>query len=57
MNEYIDVRGTWPVYFNGFIAVELIGLRRGITLEGARTFARIFCRQLRLELILVMSRN
>jgi len=36
MNEYIDVRGAWPVYFNGFVAVELVGFNRNITVEEAR---------------------
>lgn len=36
MNEYIDVRGPNPVYFNGMIAVELVGFTRDVTLQVAR---------------------
>ena len=32
MAEYIDVRGPWPVYVRGLIAVVLVGAPRDITL-------------------------
>jgi hypothetical protein len=34
--DYIDVRGVWPVYINGFITVELVGEDRNITIGRAR---------------------
>lgn len=34
--EYVDVRGVWPLYVQGTVAVELRGKRRDITLEDAR---------------------
>lgn len=34
--EYVDVRGVWPLYVQGQVAVELRGKRRDITLEDAR---------------------
>jgi len=40
--EYIDVRGAWPVYFNGFIAVELIGEKRNITVQEARNINEVY---------------
>jgi len=35
MNEYIDVRGVWPVYIKGIIAITLEGCDRSITVAGA----------------------
>jgi len=35
-NDYVDVRGVWPTYINGMIAITLVGKRHGITLEDAR---------------------
>lgn len=37
MNEYIDVRGAWPVYFNGFLSYELINFTRDVPLHIARS--------------------
>lgn len=37
MNEYIDVRGPWPVYFNGYVGIELVGMPRNVTLFEAQT--------------------
>lgn len=36
MNEYIDVRGAYPVYFRGFIAYRLEEESRDITIADAR---------------------
>lgn len=36
MKDYVDVRGVWPTYINGMIAVTLVGKSRGITIEDAR---------------------
>jgi hypothetical protein len=36
MPDYVDVRGVWPVYVRGQIAVELRGKHRSISLEDAR---------------------
>jgi hypothetical protein len=38
--EYVDVRGAYPVYINGLIAVRLEGKDRGISLEDAREVAQ-----------------
>lgn len=35
-NEYIDVRGVWPMYINGLVAIPLRGKDRSITVEEAR---------------------
>lgn len=35
MKPYIDVRGPWPLYVNGVVAVSLIGADRSITVEEA----------------------
>jgi hypothetical protein len=40
MGEYIDVRGPWPVYTNGVIAIELTGQLRNITVVDARRIAK-----------------
>ena len=32
MNEYIDVRGVWPVYVRGMVTVVLFDMPRDITL-------------------------
>lgn len=32
---YIDVRGPWPVLFEGFKVTVLVGSSRGITVEQA----------------------
>ncbi len=34
--EYVDVRGPWPMYVRGSVAIELRGKPRDITLEDAR---------------------
>jgi len=39
MNEYVDVRGPWPMYVNGMIAVTLVGENRNISLHQARIAA------------------
>jgi hypothetical protein len=39
MNEYIDVRGPWPIYFVGMRAYKLHGILRSVTIEQAREFA------------------
>jgi hypothetical protein len=39
MNEYVDVRGPWPVYVQGQIAVQLDGADRNITVAQARVIA------------------
>jgi hypothetical protein len=39
--EYVDVRGVWPVYINGFVAVRLVGKRHDITLDDARAVAEV----------------
>ena len=36
MNEYIDVRGAWPIYFKGNFYYRLEGCDRSITLAQAR---------------------
>ena len=40
VNEYVDVRGPWPVYIKGIAAVQLPGKLRGISLEDAREVVR-----------------
>lgn len=40
LNEYVDVRGVWPIYFKGFIGAVLEGKKRDITVEDARIFAK-----------------
>ena len=40
MLEYVDVRGPWPVYIRGFVAVVLEGcIEQSISLEVARAVA------------------
>lgn len=36
MNEYIDVRGVWPVYINGIFGYTLDGYWRVITVLEVR---------------------
>lgn len=38
-NEHVDVRGAYPVYVCGMMAVKLPGKNRDITLEDARACA------------------
>lgn len=45
VNEYVDVRGVWPVYINGPITCVLRGKRRDISLEDAREVATALLRQ------------
>ena len=40
MNDYIDVRSAWPVYFNGMKAYKLEGFTRELTVEQARELIR-----------------
>ena len=42
--KYIDVRGPWPCYFNGLVAVELVGVRRDITVKEAEIWIATFVR-------------
>jgi hypothetical protein len=37
--DYVDVRGVWPVYINGMIAITLVGKPRDISVEDARIVA------------------
>lgn len=38
MSEYIDVRGPWPIFFQGFNAYTLEGFSRNVTVEQAKTY-------------------
>lgn len=40
MNEYVDIRGVWPVYVCGVWAVQLPGKPRDISVDDARAVAR-----------------
>ena len=35
MREYIDVRGPWPIWFNGATCIRLVGAKRDITIHEA----------------------
>lgn len=36
MREYVDVRGVWPIYVCGFVAIEMRNCYRTLTVEQAR---------------------
>lgn len=40
MADYIDVRGVWPVYIHGLVAVTLVGYPRSVTVEQARNIVK-----------------
>lgn len=39
-NEYVDVRGVYPVYVNGVKAVVMPGKPRDISVDDARAFVK-----------------
>lgn len=41
MNEYIDVRGPWPTYINGCIAVTMYGYDRNATVQDGRKYVQM----------------
>lgn len=43
MNQYIDVRGPWPVYFDGMKAYEMRGQDRSLTVEQAKEIVSKWC--------------
>lgn len=40
MKPYIDVRGPWPVYIKGMIAITLEHCDRNITVDEAETLLK-----------------
>jgi hypothetical protein len=38
--KYIDVRGPWPTYVNGVVAIQLVGADRSITVEEAEAILK-----------------
>lgn len=38
--DYVDVRGPWPMYVSGVVAVPLEGKPRDISVEDARVVAK-----------------
>ena len=41
MNEYIDVRGVWPVYVKGMMVITLEFCLHSITIEEAKTILHL----------------
>lgn len=40
--EYIDVRGPYPIYFNGSLSYRLPANARSWTVGQARTYAEVY---------------
>ena len=46
MNEYIDVRGPWPVFFSGMVAIVLEGChQRDINVIEAKLWMAVFIKE------------
>jgi len=41
-NDYIDVRGPWPMYVNGMTVIALEGANRNISIKDARIWIATF---------------
>lgn len=43
--EYVDIRGVWPTYIKGYLAITLVGKKLDISLADARAVVQVMLQE------------